>query len=119
MSILKLIFILIREMILGKLTFKQAFRENKVRLFFFFLVIVSFYLNYLTLPKIYKVTEQKVIMERSYKEQIEILQNQLRECRTNNLTSDSADNGDQPDILKWCLQELVTVKGIQPAAGSK
>jgi len=107
-SVFKLLFILIREMILGKLTFKQAFRENKIRLFFFLLVIISFYANYVTLPKIYAITEQKVIMERSYKEQIETLQSQLRECRTGKQSLASGDPN-TPDILKWCLQELVNV----------
>ena len=97
----KIIFEFLREIILGKTTLKQAFRDHKLRLAFLVLVIVSFYLNYLTLPKLYQLTEQRVQIEESYKEQINKLEHQVTECRTPETVS-LYPNG----FIEWCWNEL-------------
>lgn len=102
----KIIIAFIREMILGKMTFKQAFKENKLRLAFFVIVLISFYLNYLTLPKVYSALEAKATIERSYKEQLELMETKIKECRKTSV------HEYQPEILDWCLRELNKYKDV-------
>lgn len=97
----KIIFEFLREIILGKTTLKRAFKEHKLRLAFLVLVIVSFYLNYLTLPKLYQLTEQRVRIEESYKEQINKLEHQVAECRQPEILTPYPDG-----FIEWCWDEL-------------
>lgn len=99
----KIIFAFLREMILGKLTFQQAFKQNKVRLGFFLLVVLSFYLNYLTLPKFYAIAANKVEIELSYKEQLNAMEARLRSCSSG---ATGPELQDDANILEWCLSEL-------------
>lgn len=105
MTVWKFVFALLREMILGKQTWQQAFRENKLRLAFLGIVICSFYLNYLVLPKMHKAVEAQIVLEKSHREQMEIMQKQLSECRSKSSHIQEEDQH-TAELLNWCLAKL-------------
>jgi|SRR6185312_1317547 len=71
MSSFKLIaflFPFIKEMILGEKTVQEAIRTNKVRVFLIGLILLSFFLNIVFIPKLVKISADYVILDRKYKE---------------------------------------------------
>lgn len=71
MSAFKLItflFPFIKEMILGEKTIKEALKTNKMRVFLIGLILLSFFLNMFTIPKLVKISADYVILDRKYKE---------------------------------------------------
>jgi len=70
----------IREMVLGRKSLLAALRDNKKKVFFITLIIVSFGLNFLTVPRLVSMSVQYVTLDKRYKE---------LEARYNRVTSSS------------------------------
>lgn len=71
MSSFKLIaflFPFVKEMILGEKTIREAIRTNKMRVFLIGLILLSFFLNIVFIPKLVKISADYVILDRKYKE---------------------------------------------------
>jgi outer membrane biosynthesis protein TonB len=62
------LFPFIKEMILGEKSIKEALKTNKMRVFLIGLILLSFFLNMFTLPKLVKISADYVILDRKYKE---------------------------------------------------
>lgn len=58
----------IREMVLGRKSLLAAVRDNKKKVFFITLIIVSFGLNFLTVPRLFSMSVQYVTLDKRYKE---------------------------------------------------
>lgn len=104
----KIIFAFLREIILGKTTFRQALRDHKLRVAFMIIVMISFYLNYLAIPKLYNFTAQRNRAEEGYKEEIAKLEYKLAECRARP-SNTPVQNG----LMKWCLEEFQKFTSIE------
>lgn len=71
MSAFKLItflFPFIKEMVLGEKTIREALRTNKMRVFLIGLILLSFFLNIVLVPKLVRISADYVILDRKYKE---------------------------------------------------
>lgn len=70
-GIIKFTIPFIKEMIIGKNSWRYAIRRNKIKIIFFLLVILSFILNWVTIPRIVILStdylqlqkENKVLLE--------------------------------------------------------
>lgn len=58
----------LKEMILGKKTWGQAFKDNKKKTIFAVLVIISFGLNFILVPKLTVLATQYVALNREFNE---------------------------------------------------
>ncbi len=67
MNILRLIWPFVKEMIIGKNSLRYAIRRNKVKVFFFFTVILSFILNWIVIPKLFYLSASHVEIEKKLK----------------------------------------------------
>lgn len=67
-KLITFIFPFIKEMILGEKTIKEALKTNKMRVFLIGLILLSFFLNMFTIPKLVKISADYVILDRKYKE---------------------------------------------------
>lgn len=67
-KLLTFLFPFIKEMILGEKTIKEALKTNKMRVFLIGLILLSFFLNMFTIPKLVRISADYVILDRKYKE---------------------------------------------------
>lgn len=67
-KLITFIFPFIKEMILGEKTIKEALKTNKMRVFLIGLILLSFFLNMFTIPKLVRISADYVILDRKYKE---------------------------------------------------
>lgn len=74
LSLLKLAWPFIKEMILGRNSLRYALRKNRVRLAFFLAVILSFVLNWVTIPRLFTISNNYIVMEREFKATRETLE---------------------------------------------
>lgn len=63
-QILKFLWPFIKEMIIGKNSFRYALRKNRVKVFFFALVILSFFLNLVLVPRLISISASHVELSR-------------------------------------------------------
>lgn len=67
-KLLPYIWPFLREMVLGRKTFLEAVRDNKKKAFFVALVIFSFGLNFVLVPRSSTLAMEYLALERKYKE---------------------------------------------------
>lgn len=62
-----LVLSFIKEMVLGKTTLKYNLKRHKVRLVFFTVVILSFITNWITIPKLFSISNNYIQLEKEVK----------------------------------------------------
>ena len=67
LNIIKLIWLFVKEMIIGKNSLQYAIRKNRIRVAFFFAVILSFVINWVTVPKLFIISANHVKLEQELK----------------------------------------------------
>lgn len=67
LNIIKLIWPFVKEMIIGKNSLRYAIRKNRIRVAFFFCVILSFVINWVTVPKLFIISANHVKLEQELK----------------------------------------------------
>jgi hypothetical protein len=68
LKVLPYIWPFIREMVLGRKSILAALRDNKKKVLFISLVLFSFCLNFLTIPRLLSLSAQYVALEKRYKD---------------------------------------------------
>ena len=67
LKVLKLIWPFIKEMIIGKNSLRYAIRKNRIRVAFFFAVILSFVINWVAVPKLFIISANYIKLEQELK----------------------------------------------------
>jgi hypothetical protein len=67
-KLIALLFPFVKEMILGEKTIREAIRTNKMRVFLIGLILLSFFLNLVVIPKLVKISADYVMLDRRYKD---------------------------------------------------
>lgn len=67
-KLLPYIWPFVREMVLGKKPLLIALRDNKKKLFFITLILISFGLNFVAIPRLVSMSMQYIALEKRYKE---------------------------------------------------
>lgn len=68
MSVLKLLWPFLKEMLLGDKTVGEALKTNKMRVLLLFLILGSFGMNLLVAPRLYAISSQYIELEREHKQ---------------------------------------------------
>jgi hypothetical protein len=67
-KLIAFIFPFIKEMVLGEKTVREALKTNKMKVAVLTLIMLSFFLNIVFIPKFFKVAAEYVMLEKKYKE---------------------------------------------------
>lgn len=67
LAVLKFLLPFLKEMFLGKNSFRYALRKNRVRVFVIILILCSFVTNWFVVPKVFTTSTEYVRLEKDYK----------------------------------------------------
>ena len=67
LNVIKLLWPFIKEMIIGKNSLRYAIRKNRIRVAFFFAVILSFVVTWVTVPKLFMISANYIKIEQELK----------------------------------------------------
>lgn len=107
-KLLPYIWPFLREMVLGNKSIFAALRDNKKKVFFITLVIVSFGLNFLTVPRLLTMSMQYVTLDKRYKEL------EVKYDRLNSSAKHPGTNGAEQQAMVKKESPVVPATSLEP-----
>ena len=88
LKVLKMLWPFIKEMIIGKNSLRYAVRKNRIRVIFFFLVIFSFVINWIAIPKLVIISANYIKLE----QELKTTKNKLEDYRDDRIMVENTKN---------------------------
>lgn len=67
LNVIKLTWPFFKEMIIGRNSLRYAMRKNRVKVLFFFVVMLSFVVNWITVPRLFMISSDYIKLEKEFK----------------------------------------------------